>query len=82
MKLINSFKGDEFTDIIKAKEYYLPCQKDLAKDGYTDEEYEQYNISFHEYLTEIENSNTLEELCYVLNSYTDMFDDGSCWMIV
>lgn len=81
MKLINSFKCDEFTDIINAKEYYLPCQKDLAKDNYTGEGYEQDNIYFHEYRNEIENSDTLEELCYVLNNYTDIFDDGSIWVI-
>ena len=51
-----------FTDLQKAKNYYMPNLEEFPE--------------CKEYAKEIEESETLEELAEVLNKYTDTYSDG------
>lgn len=66
-----------FTDLKKAKNYYLPEENiPCSKEEYLGNDYEGFCKGFTEYKQEIQRADTLEELADVLNRYTDAYDDG------
>lgn len=69
--LKNSFDSEvEFTDLEKAKNYYMPNLEEFSDD----EEYQ-------EYLESIKECNSLFDLASILNNYTDMYGNGSTFSV-
>jgi len=83
-ELRNNFdKETTFTDVQDAKSYYLKSVGVLcSEDEYIGDDYGDYCVQFCEYCTDINNSETLEELADVLNNYTDIFGNGSEYSVV
>lgn len=73
----------EFNNINKAKKFIVRQKEYVAnnKDGYIGENYELYIEQYQNYMLEIVDADTMEELCDVLNKYTDTFGNGSQWYI-
>lgn len=72
--LRNSFDKDiNFYDLADAKQYYLTSEEQLIELDY-DENFVARN-------NEIVNSESLEELADVLNTYSNICDNGSNWYV-
>lgn len=73
----------EFNNINKAKKYIVRQKEYVAnyKDEYIGENLESYIEQYQDYILEIVDADTMEELCDVLNKYTDTFGNGSQWYI-
>lgn len=73
----------EFNNINKAKKFIVRQKEYVAnnKDEYIGENYELYIEQYQDYMLEIVDADTMEELCDVLNKYTDTFGNGSQWYI-
>ena len=73
----------EFNNINKAKKFIVRQKEYVAnnKDEYIGENYELYIEQYQNYMLEIVDADTMEELCDVLNKYTDTFGNGSQWYI-
>lgn len=82
-ELRNKFdKEINFTDLKKAKTYYLPeDEKSCEEEEYTGDNYEEYCKDYEEYKEEIMKAENLEELADVLNKYTDEFDNGTEYFV-
>ncbi len=82
MKLRNKFDAEiAFDDLEAAKIYYLSGEKELSKDEYTGDDFDRDSENWKEYRNEIEQAKNLVELADVLNSYTDIFQNGSEWYV-
>lgn len=76
-ELRNSFdKEVRFTDLEKAKAYYIPTEEP-CEDDFWGEDFEEYCIDFKSYQKAIEEAESLEELADVLNQWSDKFDNGT-----
>ena len=73
----------EFNNINKAKKFIVRQKEYVAnnKDEYIGENYESYIEQYQDYMLEIVDADTMEELCDVLNKYTDTFGNGAQWYI-
>ena len=65
----------------KAKEYFLPNNNILLKEDYIGNNYESYVKQYKEYVKQIDACNDIVELCNVLNRYTDLFNNGTEYII-
>ena len=68
-------------ELQKAKEYYLPNSNILLKENYIGNNYESYVKQYKDYVKEIDACNDIVELCDVLNRYTDLFNNGTEYII-
>ena len=68
-------------ELQKAKEYYLPNSNILLKENYIGNNYESYEKQYKDYIDAICTSNDIVELCDVLNRYTDLFNNGTEYII-
>ena len=68
-------------ELQKAKEYYLPNSNILLKENYIGNNYESYVKQYKEYIDAICTCNDIVELCDVLNRYTDLFSNGTEYII-
>ena len=70
-----------FDDLEKAKSYYVPIEEPQENE-FSGDNFENYVKQYHEYVQDFDEAKTLEELAIVLNKYTDMFDNGSEWVVI
>lgn len=87
MRLVNDYEKEiSFENLEEAKAYYLPSEevnKDMRnREYYLGDDFESYLERWDEYISDIKNANSLQELCDVLNRNTDEFQDGSMWKVV
>ena len=68
-------------ELKKAKEYYLPNSNILLKENYIGNNYESYVKQYKDYIDAICTCNDIVELCDVLNRYTDLFNNGTEYII-
>ena len=68
-------------ELQKAKEYYLPNSNILIKENYIGNNYESYVKQYNDYIDAICTCNDIVELCDVLNRYTDLFNNGTEYII-
>ena len=68
-------------ELQKAKEYYLPNSNILLKENYIGNNYESYVKQYNDYIDAISACNDIVELCNVLNRYTDLFNNGTEYII-
>lgn len=68
-------------ELQKAKEYYLPNSNILLKENYIGNNYESYEKQYKDYIDAICTCNDIVELCDVLNRYTDLFNNGTEYII-
>ena len=68
-------------ELQKAKEYFLPNSNILLKENYIGNNYESYVKQYKDYIDAICTCNDIEELCNVLNRYTDLFNNGTEYII-
>ena len=68
-------------ELQKAKEYYLPNSNILLKENYIGNNYESYVKQYNDYIDAISACNDIVELCEVLNRYTDLFSNGTEYII-
>lgn len=75
MKILkNSFDKDiNFDNLEEAKKYYLKSAEQLEELDNAEDEIERNK--------KIESAEDLEELADVLNTYTDLLDNGSHWSV-
>lgn len=75
MKILkNSFDKDiNFDNLEEAKKYYLKSAEQLEELDNDEDEIERNK--------KIESAEDLEELADVLNTYTDLLDNGSHWSV-
>lgn len=75
MKILkNSFDKDiNFDNLEEAKKYYLKSAEQLEELDNDEDEIERNK--------KIESAENLEELADVLNTYTDLLDNGSHWSV-
>lgn len=84
--LKNSFdKSINFTDLNKAKNYYLSSDEQLAElldpDNYCGSDFESYKKKVLEREKEIKEAESLEELADILTRTSDWADNGSQWYV-
>lgn len=74
-----------FDDLKKAKLYFKPSAETLEEHAAEflgdPEDFEEYIAKHTEYVEEIENAKTLEELADVLNEYADIYGNGSRYSV-
>ena len=68
-------------ELQKAKEYFLPNSNILLKENYIGNNYESYVKQYKDYIDAISACNDIVELCNVLNRYTDLFSNGTEYII-
>ena len=68
-------------ELQKAKEYFLPNSNILLKENYIGNNYESFVKRYKDYIDAICTCNDIEELCNVLNRYTDLFNNGTEYSI-
>lgn len=68
-------------ELQKAKEYYLPNSNILLKENYIGNNYESFAKQYKDYIDAICTCNDIVELCDVLNRYTDLFNNGTEYII-
>ena len=68
-------------ELQKAKEYYLPNSNILLKENYIGNNYESFVKQDKDYMDAICTCNDIVELCDVLNRYTDLFNNGTEYII-
>ena len=68
-------------ELQKAKEYFLPNSNILLKENYIGNNYESYVKQYNDYIDAICTCNDIVELCDVLNRYTDLFSNGTEYII-
>lgn len=79
MKLINDFDNEiNFENLEDAKKYYLPENEiPCILEEYLGDDYESYCIQYKQFKADISNANSLIELADILNTYSDIFLNGS-----
>ena len=81
----NLDKDATFSDLQEAKNYYLLSEEllnGLTEEDYLGDNFNEYLSKAKEYNKEINEASTLEELATVLNSRTDLFEDGRYHTVV
>lgn len=68
-------------ELQKAKEYFLPNSNILLKENYIGNNYESFAKQYKDYIDAICTCNDIVELCDVLNRYTDLFSNGTEYII-
>ena len=68
-------------ELQKAKEYFLPNSNILLKENYIGNNYESFAKQYKDYMDAICTCNDIVELCDVLNRYTDLFNNGTEYII-
>ena len=63
------FYENHLKDAIK---YYIPNNSILLEEDFIGDNYELYVKQYKDYVRELNNCNCIEELCDVLNKYTDV----------
>ena len=69
------------SELQKAKEQFLPNSNILLKENYIGNNYESYVKQYKDYIDAISTCNDIVELCDVLNRYTDLFNNGTEYII-
>lgn len=78
----NIDKDAAFSELQEAKNYYLLDENALSEEDYTGDNFNDYLSKAKDYNKEINEASTLEELATVLNSCTDLFEDGRYHTVV
>ena len=68
-------------ELQKAKEYFLPNSNILLKENYIGNNYESFTKQYKDYIDAICTCNDIVELYDVLNRYTDLFNNGTEYII-
>lgn len=87
MRLVNNYdKEISFENLKEAKSYYLPSEEvdknSRDREYYLGDDFESCLERWDEYISDIKNANSLQELCDVLNRSADEFQDGSMWKVI
>lgn len=72
------FYENHLKDAIK---YYMPNNSILLEENFIGDNYGLYVKQYKDYVGELNNCTCIEELCDVLNKYTDIFNNGLQWKI-
>lgn len=80
LKTKGQYEELEFDNLEKAKRYFMPTDN-FEEEDYIGDDYKNDKSRYIQYQDEIETSESLEELAYVLNKYTDIFGNGIQYII-
>lgn len=86
MRLVNKYNDESFDNLEEAKTYYYPTaevDKDAREESYyLGDDFESYIEKWDEYISDIKNANSLQELRDILNRNSDEFQNGTEWEVI